>query len=338
MERAVRIDLRFTLLGFVLALGLVALASYPGQTSPPPPASAAQSLADEGPVGVVGPRQVYLAAVTRQMSVDVAAARPPTPVVRAPLRVREVSPPAIGAAEAVVVDEASGAIMFAKEAHRRVAVASLTKIVTALVALERGRLTDRVTVDVDHRAYEDSTLMGLLPGDVFTLEDLLFGLMLPSGNDAATAIARHIAGSEEAFAKLMNAKVAELGLENSRFVNPHGLDAPGHYSSAYDMAMLAREGMLRDATFRRLAATKVWHATGPRGSVELWNLNRLLYGQYEGADGVKIGYTEAAGRTMVASATRNGHRVYAAFMHSPHLVADARALLDYAFDNFTWGD
>lgn len=333
-----RIDLRFTLLGFALALGVVAILTYSGQTSPFQNAAAAQVSIEEHPAVAVGPRPVYLAAVARQEPAERASLRAPTMAARAPIRVRDVPPPSVAAPEAVVIDEASGAVLWAREAHRRVAIASLTKIVTALVALERGRPDEWVTTDVDYRTYEDSTLMGLLPGDVFTLEDLLFGLMLPSGNDAATAIARHIAGSEEAFARLMNAKVAALGLTNSHFVNPHGLDAPGHYSSAYDMAMLAREGMLRHETFRRLAATKVWRAQGRRGPVELWNLNRLLYGQYEGADGVKIGYTEAAGRTMVASATRNGHRVYAAFMHSPNLVADARALLDYAFDNFTWGD
>ncbi|MBM3204291.1 D-alanyl-D-alanine carboxypeptidase, partial [Candidatus Woesearchaeota archaeon] len=257
---------------------------------------------------------------------------------RAPLRVRDVPPPVVSAAEAVIVDEASGAILWAKNAHRQVSVASLTKIVTSLVALDRGRLEDRVAIGVDHRTLEDSTVMGLLPGEEFTLEDLLFGLMLPSGNDAGLAIARYIGGSEQGFAAMMNAKADELGLINSRFVNPHGLDEPGHYSSAYDMAMFARHGMLQSQAFRRLAGTKVWTARGKRGPYELWNLNRLLYGQYPGADGVKIGYTEDAGRTMVASATRDGRRVYVSFMHSQNLVADAGVLLDYAFNNFEWSD
>ncbi|MBI4507406.1 MAG: D-alanyl-D-alanine carboxypeptidase [Chloroflexi bacterium] len=333
-----RIDIRLALLGVALALVLLGLASYQGSASSQPSAPSAEPEATTAAVDVpIGPRHVYLATVARQAAVEAPALRAAPPA-RAPLRVADAAPPAITAREAVIVDEASGAVLWAQEAHRRVAVASLTKIVTALVALERGRLDARVPIDFDHRTLEDSTVMGLLPGELFTLEDLLYGLMLPSGNDAAIQIARHIAGSEEAFAELMNAKAAELGLVNSRFVNAHGLDEPGHYSSAYDMAMLAREGMLRDETFRKLTRTKVWAAQGRRGPYEMWNLNRLLYGQYDGADGVKIGYTEEAGRTMVASATRGGRRVYAAFMHSQNLVADARALLDYAFDNFVWQD
>lgn len=326
-----RIDLRLGLLGLLLALALLGIASFQGPAGAQPSAASQEPSASAAEEVPVGPRHVYIAAVARQ-----AVGAPPAQ--RAPLRAREAPPPAISAGEAVIVDEASGAVLWAKEAHKRVAVASLTKIVTALVALERGRLDARVPIDVDHRTLEDSTVMGLLPGELFTLEDLLYGLMLPSGNDAAIQIARHIAGSEAAFAELMNAKAAELGLVNSHFVNPHGLDAPGHYSSTYDMAMLAREGMLRDETFRKLARTKVWTAHGRRGPYELWNLNRLLYGHYQGADGVKIGYTEEAGRTMVASATRGGRRVYASFMHSQNLVADAQALLDYAFDTFAWGD
>lgn len=331
------VKLRLVLLGLVLAVAPLGLLTYRGSASSQAGLAAAEPTASSAATEPsAGPRLVYLATAARQAAAPRPAA--PTPAVRAPLRTRDAAPPTISAPEAVVVDEASGAILWARDADRRVAIASLTKIVTALVALERGRLNARVATDVDYRTLEDSTVMGLLPGDEFTLEDLLYGLMLPSGNDAALAIARHIAGSEEAFAALMNRKATELGLANSRFVNPHGLDAPGHYSSAYDMAMFARHGMLRDGDFRRLARTKVWTAQGKRGPVELWNLNRLLYGQYDGADGVKIGYTEEAGRTMVASAARNGHRVYASFMHSENLVADARALLDYAFNNFTWDD
>jgi D-alanyl-D-alanine carboxypeptidase (penicillin-binding protein 5/6) len=235
---------------------------------------------------------------------------------------------------AVVLDERSGAVLYGREEHREVAPASLTKIVTAMVALEAGNPASRVGVSVDSRVMWDSTVMGLRPGEEVSLEDLLYGLMLPSGNDAAIAIARFIAGDEWLFSELMNAKVRQLGLQHTNFVNSHGLDANGHYSSAYDMARLARAAM-RDPVFRRLAAAKEWEASGFLRSYRLVNLNRLLW-QYPGADGVKIGYTDAAGRTMVVSATRDGHRVYASFMRSSNLVADGTALLDYAFNAYAW--
>jgi D-alanyl-D-alanine carboxypeptidase len=260
---------------------------------------------------------------------------PPRPA--APVKVRDVDPPRITAEMAVVVDERSGAILYGRDEHREVAPASLTKIVTAMVALETGNPAARVTVDVDSRVMWDSTVMGLRPGEEVSLEDLLYGLMLPSGNDAAIAIARHVArGNEGLFAELMNAKVHQLGLRHSHFVNPHGLDADRHYSSAYDMAMLARQGM-RNPVFRQLAAAKEWEASGFLQSYRLVNLNRLLW-QYPGADGVKIGFTDAAGRTMVVSAQRDGHRIYASFMRSNNLVADGTALLNYAFNAYAWPD
>lgn len=264
-----------------------------------------------------------------------AAPRPTsTPVPPPPVLAREVPPPRISAAMAVVVDEDSGALLYERAAHREWPPASLTKIVTAMVALDYGNPSARVTVDVDSRVMWDSTVMGLRPGEEVSLEDLLYGLMLPSGNDAAIAIARHIAGSEWLFAELMNAKVRQLGLQHSRFVNPHGLETAGHYSSAYDMAMLAREGM-RNPVFRRLAAAKDWDASGLLQAYHLVNLNRLLR-QYPGADGVKIGYEDTALNTMVVSATRNGHRVYASLLRSTSRDADGTALLDYAFDAYQW--
>src|SRR5439155_20112745 len=172
-------------------------------------------------------------------------------------------------------------------------------------------LSDRVSVHVDSRRMPDSTVMGLYPGEELTVEDLLYGLMLPSGNDAALALAEHVAGTREAFGELMNDKARSLGLTGSHFVNPHGLDADGHYSTPYDMAMLARAG-LRDPTFRALSAAKMYET--PRGKgYTLYNLNRLLWA-YPGADGVKIGFTDAAGRAIVGSAVKDGHRVIVAMM------------------------
>jgi D-alanyl-D-alanine carboxypeptidase len=250
-----------------------------------------------------------------------------------PRKVRDLSPGWVSAQYAVVVDGDSGQILWARDANTATPPASLTKIITALVVLDHANLGDTVVVGVDSRRMTGSTVMGVHPGDVLTVEDLLYGLMLPSGNDAALALAQHVAGTREAFVDLMNEKVRSLGLTGSQFVNPHGLDAPGHLSTAYDMAMLGREGM-RNSIFQELAAARTYET--PRGGgFELHNLNQLLW-RYQDADGVKIGYTPAAGRTIVASATRGGHRVYVAAMQSNDIYADSAALLDWTFASYSW--
>ena len=154
--------------------------------------------------------------------------------------------------------------------------------------------------------------------------------MLPSGNDAAEQIALALAGSREGFVGWMNQKVAELGLRNTQFANPSGMDARGHYSSAYDMAMLGRYGML-DPTFRELARAPSYQGEGYR----LNNANRLI-GRYAGADGIKIGSTPAAGKTIVASATRDGRRVYVSLMRSQDLPGDSEKLFDWVWSSFRW--
>lgn len=252
----------------------------------------------------------------------------------APRRVTDEWPPWVSAQVALVMDAETGATLFAKNPRRHVAMASLTKMVTAIVALERGRLDDRVTVDVDGHymaVMMESTVMGLKPGDTVTLETLLYGLMLPSGNDAAVAIARHIAGSEERFVELMNAKVRDLGLTDTQFKNPHGLDAEGHFSSAYDQAVIARYG-LRSPPFNRLAAAKIWEGDG----FTIYNSNRLLW-NYPGADGVKPGFTDEAGSALVSSATRDGRRVIVSVIRANSAAFDSVPLLDWAFRAFRWG-
>jgi D-alanyl-D-alanine carboxypeptidase len=178
-----------------------------------------------------------------------------------------------------------------------------------------------------------STVMGLRPGETLTVEDLLYGMMLPSGNDAALALAHHVAGTQEAFADLMNEKMKSLGLTDSQFANPHGLDAPGQVSTPYDMAMLTRIAMATPV-FRDLAVTRHYETPHGRG-YEVYNLNQLLW-RYAGADGVKIGYTRAAGRAIVASASREGRRVYVAMMRSNDIYADSAALFDWAFASHSW--
>ncbi len=283
-----------------------------------------------GSSGTVEPLVAQPAATSTPRPRPTATPTPPPPVL-----VKDLPPPKITAQMAVIVDEASGAVLYGLNENEEVPPASLTKIVTAMVALEAGNLAARVTTDVDSRTMYEDSVMGLQPGEELSLEDLLYGLMLPSGNDAALAIARYIAhGDESIFVELMNAKVRQLGLQHTHFVNPHGRDVDGHYSSPYDMAMLARAAM-RNPVFRRLVSAKEWDASGFLRDYHMVNLNRLLW-QYAGADGVKIGYETRAGQTMVVSATRDGHRIYASFMRSTNMRADGAALLDWAFNCYSW--
>ena len=258
----------------------------------------------------------------------------PTPTVAPPAKTGAAPAPNVTAWSIAVIDGASGTLLYGKDPHHELAPASLTKIFTALVALKYGDLNQEVTVQFDQSQLTDSTLMGIRPGETYTLRDLLFGLMLPSGNDSALAIANDIGGSEDKFVAMMNAQAASLGLKNSHFMNPHGLDAPGHYSSAYDLAMAARYGMATYPEFQVLARTNAYVVHGTR-TWEIYNLNRFLR-SYPGADGVKIGYTDNAGRGIVASATRNGHRVFVALLHCGDIVNDSVPLFNWVFSNYTW--
>ena len=231
------------------------------------------------------------------------------------------------------MDEASGAVLFDKEGHLALAPASLTKIATAIVALEGAELDIGVTSNVDARAMPGSSVMGLRPGDCFSVRDLLHGLLLPSGNDAALALGRYVAGSDEAFVTRMHTMLDRVGLDDTRFIDPHGLGGDGHASSAHDVAMLARYAMqLPD--FAELVTTRSWTADGSR-TLTMRNVNSFLT-RYGGADGVKTGFTEEAGRTLAASATRDGRRLHVVLLNAPERFTDAERLLDWAFDNFDW--
>lgn len=261
----------------------------------------------------------------------------PTPTRAAPIKTGAATAPQVNAWSVAVIDEASGALIYGRDPHRRLAPASTTKIFTALVALAKGGdLRREINVQFDQSELYDSTLMGIHPGEIYTLEDLLYGLMLPSGNDAALAIANDLGGNEAGFATMMNAQAEALGLTDSHFVNPHGLDRPNHYSSAYDLAMAARYGMLTYPEFRDLARALAWNIHGSR-SWTVYNLNRLLR-DYPGADGVKIGFTDNSGPAIVASATRDGHRVYVALLHCGDIVGDSTPLFNWVFSNFTWSN
>ena len=252
----------------------------------------------------------------------------------APRRAREVAPPNIRALAAVVVDGASGAVLYEKDAHTPLPPASTTKIVTALLALERGTLDEQIEVQLDGRSYWGSA-MGLVTGDRFTLRDLLYGMMLPSGNDAAYVIAAHIGGSERGFADLMNARMRELGLVENNFLNATGLGRTEHnLISAYDLAQVARYAMTIPE-FARIARAQYWTARGSR-TIGMRNLNELVFA-YPGADGVKIGWGgRSAGHTIVGSAVRNGQRVFVVLLNTPDRAGESAALLNWAFAAYAW--
>jgi D-alanyl-D-alanine carboxypeptidase len=244
----------------------------------------------------------------------------------------EADPPGILASAAVVIEEPCGAVVHGFNEHERYSPASLTKIATALVAAERLDFRQSVQVTVDGGALSaenDATVMGLTPGQNLSLTDLLYGMLLPSGNDAAIQIAEEVAGSVDEFTDLMNAQVARSGLEDTQFKNPHGLDEPGHYASAYDMAMLGRQ-LLRNPTLAYIVSMRSYQP--PWDGPALRNLN-LLLGQYPGALGVKTGYTDQAGQTLVAAAERQGRRYVVSIFGSQDIFVDATNLLDWAFQS-----
>ena len=240
-------------------------------------------------------------------------------------------PPEVQSKALVVMDADSGEIVYGVNAHDRRAMASTTKIMTALVTLENAKLDEVVTAGPD--VLVEPSVMGLDPGDKLTVEQLLYGLLLPSGNDAAIALADYVGGSVEGFVAMMNEKAETMGLKDTHFVTPNGLDAKGHFSSAYDLAILARTA-LQDPVFARIVRTQEYSVEWPV-PWHLHNTNQLL-GTYQGADGVKTGYTDNAGRCLVFSATRQGHRAISVVLDSTDMWGESRSLLDYFFANYTW--
>ena len=234
---------------------------------------------------------------------------------------------AVSARSAILLDAQTGRIIYEKLPDQQSLIASTTKIMTALVVCEQCNVLDRMEIPKEAVGIEGSS-MYLKEGEVLTIQELLYGLMLRSGNDAAVALAIYCGGTIEGFAELMNDKARQLGLTNTHFVNPNGLDAPGHYSSARDLAVLASYAM-ENPVFRQTVSTK----TVTIGERVLQNHNKLLW-QVEGADGVKTGYTRAAGRILVSSATRDGRRLVAVTIHAPDDWRDHKTLLDNGFSQY----
>ena len=234
---------------------------------------------------------------------------------------------AVSARSACVLDAVSGRILYERNADRQGLIASTTKIMTALVVCEQCNVLDRMRIPKEAVGIEGSS-MYLQEGEVLTIQELLYGLMLRSGNDAAVALAIYCGGTVEGFAELMNDKARNLGLKNTHFVNPNGLDAPGHYASARDLAVLAAYAM-ENPVFARTVSTK----TIKVGDRYLTNHNRLLW-RLAGADGVKTGYTRAAGRILVSSASRQDRRIVAVTMDDPNDWQDHSALLEDGFSRY----
>jgi len=232
---------------------------------------------------------------------------------------------------AVVLDSESGKLLFAKNPDQRMFPASTTKVMTAVMAIESGRLDEIVTVRRTD-TYVVPSIIGLIAGETITLRDLLYGLMLRSGNDAARAIARHLAGSQEEFAKLMNERLRQLGCRGTHFVNAHGLPHRYHYTTARDLGTIMRHAMDLPE-FRDIIATRQYRSESSRKNRVFRNKNKLL-NLYEGTLGGKPGYTRAAQQTLVASAQRDGSEVVIVCLHSigKSLWSDAMHLFDLGFE------
>lgn len=242
-------------------------------------------------------------------------------------------PPIIKAKSAIVVDALTGVIIYEKNSHARREPASTTKIMTAILTLEHGKLNDVVTASTDVSKTQYSS-MHLKPGENLTVNDLMYGMLLRSANDAAKCAAEYVAGSEEKFVELMNAKAASIGAVDTHFMNPHGLHNPNHYTTAYDLALIARYAVQNPVfnTFVRTKGIKINRSVNTK-DVTMRNTARFIW-RYKGADGIKTGHTKEAGRCFVGSVTRNNWRVISVVLGSPDAGTDTIALMDYAFKYF----
>jgi D-alanyl-D-alanine carboxypeptidase (penicillin-binding protein 5/6) len=239
--------------------------------------------------------------------------------------------PGLSAGGAVLLDPVTGGILYARRPFDPMPPASTTKIMTCLLVLERCGLDEVVAVS-QRAATTGGSRIGLRAGGLIPVQDLLVGLMLRSGNDAATALAEHVAGSVEGFAALMTARAHALGALSTNFVNPHGLSARGHVSTAYDLALMAVAAM-QNPVFRTLVASRE-HEIGsldPYWTRLLKSTNKLLW-LYPGADGVKTGTTSEAGQCLVASATRDGRQLISVVLHSSDRYSDSARLLSAGFE------
>lgn len=261
-------------------------------------------------------------------AVDVAPV--PAPAAPAPDLSPTAPPPPVSASAYAIVERSCGSLDFGFNERARLAPASLTKIVTSLVVAQHAdTLNNMVDINVSgsQMRKEGSSIMGIEPGQRYSMRDLLYGLMLPSGNDAAVAIAQYLGGGDvNRFVQMMNDEAATIGMTDTHFSNPHGLDARDLYSSAYDMALAGRAALDNPLLFD-VTNTRSWTTAS---GLAFKNGNKLL-GSYPGADGVKIGFTNNAKQTIVAAADRDGRSLIVSVFGSEDRYADSTALLDWAF-------
>lgn len=255
------------------------------------------------------------------------------------------------AESAILIDMDTGQILYEKNPHLKLHPASTTKIMTGILAIENGNLNDVVTVDEETPYVIKGSHIALEPSEKLTLKDLLYALLIESANDSALVIAKHIAGTAEEFAKMMNDKAKELGALNTNFINPHGLTNENHLTTAYDLSLIARYAM-KNETFREIVSNYTYTIPPTNKKDEsryLKSHNELLYSskkiavdgklvpiKYEGATGIKTGYTTEAGNCLVASAERNNKRLIAVVLKSTgnEMFSDIHKLFNYGFENF----
>ncbi len=240
---------------------------------------------------------------------------------------------AIAAKGAILMEQHSGRVLYEKNAHAPLRIASITKIMTAILAIESGKLDD--TVKVSNKAiHTEGSSLYLQPNEKMKLIDLTYGLMLRSGNDAAVAIAEHVGGSLEEFVDMMNKKAKEIGMKNTVFANPHGLDDhENHYSSAYDMALLTRYAM-KNETYAKISGTKDYRPSSGEIARSWHNKNRLLTQFYEYCTGGKTGYTKRAKRTLVTTASKDNLDLIAVTINDGNDWNDHMALYNRAFEQY----
>ncbi len=242
----------------------------------------------------------------------------------------------VSARNAVLMDQKTGRILYGKAMHDSERIASITKIMTAILAVESGKMQNTITISSRAVQTEGSSIY-LKPGQKIKLEDLVYGLMLRSGNDAANAIAEAVGGSIEGFVYMMNEKAKEIGMSNTYFSNPSGLDQQGkeHYSSAYDMALLTRYAM-ENPKYAKIAGTKVHRAPNTAESWDyVWkNKNKLLTFMYKYSTGGKTGFTKKARRTLVSTASKNGMDLIVVTLNDGQDWQDHMSLFEYGFSNY----
>ncbi|WP_458412628.1 D-alanyl-D-alanine carboxypeptidase family protein [Schinkia sp. CFF1] len=241
----------------------------------------------------------------------------------------------VSAEAAILMDSESGRVLYEKAAHKKMRIASITKIMTAILAIESGKLDEGVKVS-RRAVYAEGSSVYLKHGEKISLEHLVYGLMLRSGNDSAVAIAEHVGGSVEGFVFLMNQKAQEIGMRDTVFANPHGLDDnENHFSTAYDMAILTKYAM-KNEKYREIAGTKVHFAPNPDSKWDRkWrNKNKLLTELYEYSTGGKTGFTKRARRTLVSTAEKDGHNLIAVTLNGPNDWNDHISMFEWGFSQY----